>query len=406
MGYKIDAAGNIDWSSWQNLNATALIGGVNYDMGASTYTYEGWLEWPQLPYLYTNREHGIRQGLNSNSLNTTVIPNSVQEQYFSRWFLRHDVDVTGATYPTVPTLVVSLIHQTSTSYGMTTNYGTDATNSSWPQAPQFRAHYTIWDKLWDNSPDTSLMKAFCFPIKVPCEATNNAGGWWKSLQYTLQSGIQTILNGNQNDVANGGTGTLDGSWISYPLGTVMPNGNTCMESNCTTAPLGPATSNPCVENFTCPGEVLCYWSDNSLNAYTVSTYWTDMQDPTNIQVGYRGINYGWVAGVPTWGGLQDKGWGIDVSLQAADPVALAAALSSSLGSITTPATICLSAATDYTIDPDYGFPTLQLCNDDCFPTIRPMALSTRWFRMYTRPSWFIWLGFICPYRTLRNLSSC
>ena len=372
IGYKLDAAGNIDLnSSYQNLNATANLGGVNYPMEPSTYTYEAWLEWSQLPYLYTNMVHGVRQGMNVNSLMTTVIPNSVQEEYFSWWYLRHDVDVTGATYPTVPTLVVSLIHQTSLNYGSTSQQGADLSNASWPQAPTFRAHYTIWDKLWDNSPDTSLMKAFCFPIKVPCEATNSPGSggmWWNSLQYTVQSGIQTILNGNQNDVANGGTGTLDGSWISYPLGAVMPNGNTCMETHCTTAPLGPGSANPCIGNYNCPNEKLCYWSETSVGLFPASNYWTLLPQ--------AGINHGWLAGAPIWGGLQDKGWGIDVSLQAADPATLAAALSSSLGSVTTPATICLSAETDYTIDPDYGFSTEQLCNNDCFPTLDPWWCPT------------------------------
>ena len=33
----------------------------------------------------------------------------------------------------------------------------------------------------------------------------------------------SIYNGNQDDVANGGSGTLDGTWILTPSGSSIPN---------------------------------------------------------------------------------------------------------------------------------------------------------------------------------------
>ena len=87
----------------------------------------------------------------------------------------------------------------------------------------------------------------------------------------------SILNGNQDDVANGGTGTLDGTWITYTNGQTMPNGNVCTDTFCTTAPFGPATPNPCIEaqpswtqcntNNPPPGVSIegsfCYWSTSN-----------------------------------------------------------------------------------------------------------------------------------------------
>ena len=86
----------------------------------------------------------------------------------------------------------------------------------------------------------------------------------------------------------------------------------------------------------------------------MSDLWTGNNGPF-----YGGsVNTAWIAGQPTWGGLQDKGWGINVSLLATDSAILGAALDSSIGTVVTPATQCISAETSATLD--YPYATLQI----------------------------------------------
>ena len=180
---------------------------------------------------------------------------------------------------------------------------------------------------------------------------------------------------------NGGTGTLDGTWIGYRTGEVMPNGNTCnltcVDSTpgvygpnwCTTAPLGPATQNPCVETIGCPGESLCWWSCTDMSVAGTGQQGQDWWIANETPLFGGSVNPAWIAGQPTWGGLEDKGWGINVSLLGTDSAVLSTALNSSIGTVVTPATLCLSAETSATLD--YPYATLQSCNDVCFPSLDP-----------------------------------
>ena len=340
---------------------------------------EEWLAWATIPYLYTNIDPatGLRMPWNYGGqtdayvpaplFSTTEIPMNVQEEYFSIYKYRVGMNSsnpainTGATYPTNPTLVVAFCHQTS--YGFETLSGL----VSGSQTAIWKTNYTMWSELYANNPGPAdNMKAFLFPVKNLCEGIG--GSSWPTLQNTLTTGILSILNGNQDDVANGGTGTLDGTWITYTQGQTMPNGNVCPYDYCTTAPFGPATQNPCVENLNCPNEVLCYWSPSDISSSPGNQgvdLWTGNNGPF-----YGGsVNTAWIAGQPTWGGLQDKGWGINVSLLATDSAILGAALDSSIGTVVTPATQCISAETSATLD--YPYTTLQNCNDNCFPSLDP-----------------------------------
>ena len=338
------------------------------DLTASANFAEDWLFHGSIPYVLTNQLNGTRnipthvyRMLFSGSENE--IPLNVQQQYFSNYTWRDTLDSnnpsinTGATYPSVPTLVVSFMHQSS------------AYNQS---SPVFKQHYTLWSDVRASSPNPDYHKAFLFPVKNICQSAL----YWNSLQQTLTYGIQSILNGNQDDVGNGGSGTLDGTWITYTNGQTMPNGNVCTETYCTTAPFGPATQNPCVEGPWTPcvgpgaldGQLgtFCYWSTTDpFGAFSVFNSLAQWATST--------ANPFWVAGNPTWGGLEDKGWGINVSLLGTDSALLATALNNSVGTVATPATICISAETLWNSPTqiDYPFQTLQLCNNDCFPLLDP-----------------------------------
>ena len=341
---------------------------------------EEWLAWATIPYLYTNIDPatGLRMPWNYGGqtdyayapplIDDTEIPLSVQEDYFSIYKYRVGMNSsnpsvnTGATYPANPTLVVAFCHQTSYSFE------SSGIPSSSQYEPIWKTNYTMWSELYANNPGPAdNMKAFLFPVKKECESVP-FGGAWPTLQNTLTTGILSILNGNQDDVANGGTGTLDGTWITYTQGQTMPNGNICPYDYCTTAPFGPATQNPCVENLNCPNEVLCYWSPSDISTaggQQGSDMWTSNSGPF-----FGGsVNTAWIAGQPTWGGLSDKGWGVNVSLLATDSAVLGAALNSSIGTVATPATQCISAETSATLD--YPYTTLQICNEFCFPSLDP-----------------------------------
>jgi len=359
-------------------NSTNHYVNVNGALVSITWTQnyaEDWLFHGSIPYVLTNQENGTRNiptqmmdMLYNGSENE--IPMNVQQQYFSTYSWRatlqsNDLNVnTGATYPSVPTLVVSFMHQAS-------NYNADG--------PRFKEHYSLWSDVRASSPNPDYHKAFLFPVKNICQKAI----YWETLQQTIQTGIQSILNGNQDDVTNGGTGTLDGTWITYTNGQTMPNGNVCNKPYCTTTPFGPATQNPCVENI----GVNCGISWNSGNEGTFC-YWSDTPVPHNPQ-GYAAVdpfwsitdgtnNPSWIAGQPTWGGLQDKGWGINVSLLGTDSALLANALDSSVGTVATPATICLSAETLWSdlAQIEYPYETLQNCNNNCFPYLDPWWCPT------------------------------
>ena len=177
---------------------------------------EEWLLWGSLPYIATNinPSTGLRDPDTNNPLmynqGTTPqwqdeIPLSVQEQYFSIYKYRVGMDSnnasinTGATYTARPTLVVAFCHQSS--YGIAQVPGVGSNH-----LPKFKAHYTLWDELYQNNPNPERMKAFLFPVKNVCEGEYPphpwaGGGSWDTLQNTITQGILTILNGNQDDVA-------------------------------------------------------------------------------------------------------------------------------------------------------------------------------------------------------------
>jgi len=343
---------------------------------SGTVTLSGWVNWAEdwlthglIPYILTNQVNGVRNASTSlwQMLSTgsdLEIPINVQSQYFSNYDRRPNMAVTGATYPSVPTLVVSFCHQSS-------NYR--YTN------PRYQMEYDLWSKLYDNAPNPDYMKAFLFPVKNECQSAT----WWYTLQQTLTFGVQAILKGNQDDVANGGTGTLDGTWITYPTGSMMPNGSICPPGNfgaqggCTTAPLGPATQTPCVQGPWAPcgangatGQ-FCYWSETlpvDSNGIAIPGTWYTWAASASADLSVNGF---WVGGSPTWGGLEDKGWGINVSLLGTDSALLSTALNDSVGTVATPATICISAETDYTTSTDYPYPDLLACNSVCFPLLDP-----------------------------------
>ncbi len=205
---------------------------------------EDWLIHGIIPYSHTNKDlvTGARnealswsQALNGNNI-YQPIPFAEQQQYFSiyKWrptLTSNDPLVnTGATYPAVETLVVSFMHQSD-------NYGV--------YNVRFKNHYAAWSNMRAAAPNPDHLKAFLFPVKNECTGPS----YYSSLQQTVTNGILSILKGNQDDITNGGTGTLDGTWIAYSNGDPMINGNTCMAQYCTTAPYGPGVLNPCVENI-------------------------------------------------------------------------------------------------------------------------------------------------------------
>jgi hypothetical protein len=291
--------------------------------------------------------------------------------------------VTGATYPSVPTLVVCFMHQ-STSYHS--------------GIPRFQEHYTLWSDLRASSPNPDYHKAFLFPVKNRCQSHI----YWSTLQQTITYGILSILNGNQDDVANGGTGTLDGTWITYSNGQTMPNGNVCTDTYCTTAPFGPATQNPCVEAQ--PSWTHCnswLWIEGSFCYWSTSNPFTSGPAPLDFWETDGGqTNSFWIAGNPTWGGLSDKGWGINVTLLGTDSTLLAAALNDSVGTIATQATICISAETDYTTSTDYPYPDLLACNSECFPLLDPWYCDNMGTPCYQSPLGTFGFGPGNPYPTV------
>ena len=361
---------------------------------------EDWLIHGIIPYSHTNKDlvTGARnealswsQALNGNNI-YQPIPFAEQQQYFSiyKWrptLTSNDPLVnTGATYPAVETLVVSFMHQSD-------NYGV--------YNVRFKNHYAAWSNMRAAAPNPDHLKAFLFPVKNECTGPS----YYSSLQQTVTNGILSILKGNQDDITNGGTGTLDGTWIAYSNGDPMINGNTCMAQYCTTAPYGPGVLNPCVENIYTTWhncniaangpEVLCYWSDSNANGGTPNLFW-------NWNSSNALTNPFWVAGSPTWGALIDKGWGINVTLLGTNSTVLADALNSQVGTVATQATICISAETDYTTSTDYPYPDLLACNSECFPLLDPWLCPGDGTPCYQDPLGTFGFGPAYPYPTVND----
>jgi hypothetical protein len=213
--------------------------------------------------------------------------------------------------------------------------------------------YQYMKQLYDTAP-SGIMNAFLFPVKTDCAGEQYFA--WTSLMNTVTQGIAAILKGNQDNLSIGGTGTLDGTFVSYPTGAIMANGAVCNPSGamgltsfestpflpwCTTAPNGPATANPCVAisyasgltnnspcspyylvdcpdasgNYICtpgttlfPGpEQICYW-DSMSPTYRYDAYASTQSEwqRDGLLCGTNPQNLNWVGGQPTWGGLEIK----------------------------------------------------------------------------------------------------
>jgi hypothetical protein len=409
-----------NWGSYlgQTIQSVMVNGVLEPISSAFNGNGEDWLAWGLYPYLlYPTPDSSTP--LDTPGYTSSVTPAEQQANFF-RWSPRANVDVTGATFPTNPQLVISFCHATS-SYGVGNYITSPPTNVVGPYATGFKSQYNMWSKLYDIAP-SGIMNAFLFPVKTDCAASE--GYAWQGLMDTVTQGIAAILKGNQDNVSIGGTGTLDGTFVSYPTGTVMANGDVCNPSGaigttsiydpttssygtftpwCTTAPNGPATANPCSPisyasgltsncspyylvdcpdasgNYICttgttlfPGpEQICYWDSMSpmWNPTTFATRQVAWQQG-GILCGTNPQNLNWVAGQPTWGALEDKGWGINTDLVGAN-TDFATTLSTSVGVVSVASTICISAETDYNVNPDFSASSLVACNDVCFPSLLP-----------------------------------
>ena len=328
--------------------------------GVST---ESWLAWGAAPYYLDSKYKTPNVGQFAQGLDNWSIPEVELAQYWVDWKKKATVSDfpgygtnTGGTFPTNDVLVVSFCHESS-------EY--DENNTIVPTV-QFKNHYDCWSFIYSQKTSSFTPKGFLASLFTG--AFNQAVGEHK-VMYTAAMGIQSILKGNQDDVGNGGTGTLDGTWITIPNGGAVPNAyGTCNGSmpgavyvnytfyGCSTVPGGMGTTNPCLISQSAP---------------VIGCPATAYYNVTNIPVDW-GVNNFWVAGQPTWGALEDKGWGAFYSeIPTINNAVLATYLNDFIGTIATPATICLSAETLYTANVDYPYQTIQLCDDVCFPLLDP-----------------------------------
>ena len=332
---------------------------------------ESWLAWGAVPYYLDSKYKTPGVGDFDSGINNWGISEAELSQYWVDWKAKPTVKLhpsgganTGGTFPANDVLVVSFCHESS-----------EYDEATLTPTFQYKNHYAAWDVIWSKRNASFTPKGFLATLFTG--AVNQSVGPGK-VMYTAAMGIQCLLNGNQDDVANGGTGTLDGTWISIPAGGAVPNSlsvsnpgycdNTMPDDpaykninfyGCSTVPGGMGTANPCVVSTTPP-----------IIGCPASAYYT----PSISQGGAVDwtVNNFWVAGQPTWGGLGDKGWGAFTNeIPTIDSAVLSTYLNDFIGTIATPATVCISAETLYTANVDYPYQDLSSCNNVCFPLLDP-----------------------------------
>ena len=344
---------------------------------------ESWLYWASMPYVA--RPHGGHSVAGEEwydideGQSMTFPSGQVSEKFLSAWVPRPGLNGTsatntGATYFDTDTLVVSLCHESNSAY----HSGLGGPDETQPTA-QFKSDYKLWDIIWDGRTVNCTPKGFLLPVINQCDFN-----WHSSLfTTTMYGGIASIYNGNQVDTLNGGTGINDGTWITYLSGETMPNGNICQYEYCSTYPDGPATLTPCDPSHqTCigcsdPDEKLCYWYDHPFNCADPNNTNSAGGYPQNswCRQGYLTTSNGnphWVGNQPTWGGLIDKGWEMDVSLTSnVDSQILSTLMVNQIGTIATQATGVTSAQTLYTLNVDYPYSSQTEAVELCFPSLLP-----------------------------------
>ena len=173
---------------------------------------ETWLSWGAVPYF-------LNPGTPFTPSTTWGISSADLQQY---WFTYNEVKPTltssnqttntGMTIPTNDVLVVSFCHENS-------YYGT---SSNGPEPNQsFKVHYSLWDHVWQNKTTNFTPKGYLMPLLS--NILNDGQALGNSVYQVALEGLMSIYNGNQDDVTNGGTGTINGTWILTPLGSFIRN---------------------------------------------------------------------------------------------------------------------------------------------------------------------------------------
>ena len=368
--------------------------GVYQPLKGANNNLESWLNWGYIPYVAkpfgcgafpTGFPQDAIEWYDCTAGQVITWPDGSQsEKLLMTWGTRDTLDQanatnTGATYFSADTLVLALVHEDHPAYAG--DGGVGAVGCEGPTA-DFKSDYAIWDIIWDGRTSTCTPKGFLLPVKNQCET-------YPSLTVgTVQHGIGSILNGNQNDVSNGGTGTLDGTWIMYSQGDTLPDGSVCDQNYCGSYPYGPASINPCdtghthcitTNNGAVPDcndmyQTLCYWAPmpTSCAQNFISLY----ANPWSVEgcLSYTLGNPWWVAGQPTWGGLEDKGWGLDVTLISnSNGQIMTDIMISQVGTVVTAPTGVTSAQTLYTLNGpnDYPYSSETEAISFCFPYLDP-----------------------------------
>jgi len=413
------------WTGLQTIGGTYINGTDTSSTQQITFSSnqaESWLGWGVAPYYLDSRFKSPTAGQFPMMTNWSM-PVSELALYWVDWRSKPTVkslpsngNNTGATIPTNDVLVVSFCHETS-------DYDT---SGSVKPGTTFKNHYQAWDFIYSQKNSSFTPKGFLASL-----FTSHSGGAWNqnirqsAVMYTAVMGVQSILNGNQNDVANGGTGTQDGTWITIPPGGSVPNmygvcSNTMPQNTflgtsqgpntnfgspwmnyavngCSTVPGGMGTTNPCIVSETIP--IIGCPSSGYYEVWVSPAGWS----PGPI-VDWE-VNNFWIAGQPTWGGLEDKGWGTlsnEVpNITASD---LATYLNDFVGIVSTPATVCISAETLWngSTQVDYPYQTIQICNDVCFPYLDPWRCENNGTPCYQSPLGTFTFGSGGIYTTSQN----
>ena len=364
---------------------------------------ETWLSWGAVPYF-------INPGTPFTPSSTWGISGVDLQEY---WFKYDEIKPTltssnqsfntGMTIPTNDVLVVSFCHENS--YYGTSGQGPEPNQS-------FKVHYSLWDHVWQNRTTNFTPKGYLMPLLT--NSSNDIQTLGNSVYQVALEGLMSIYNGNQDDVTNGGTGTIDGTWILTPSGSSIPNSfGTCdipsitpggspnptgagtytnPLAGCLTVPGGLGTTNPCIFE---PGNSSNGWADRVLCPGSVNNVYMYPKLTTS--------NPYWLGGQPQWGGLEDKGWGAKVdSMVSISQTTLSNTLNTFIGTVATPATVCISAETLYTANIDYPYQDLLSCNNVCFPLLDPWYCDGLGTPCYQDPLGTFTFGFAGTYATSQD----
>jgi len=272
--------GDANWVSSQDLGGTIEFtkeGGTNE---STTFGFEHWLSWGSIPYTATNLKPDGTKDLQLPTVPIQSCPGLIYcsnpgypgnvawnipgaDQYFSKYTVRPDMQLTGLTYPTNDQLVITISEA---------NQGYDTLNGIHNGVPSdlYIEHYELWKVVQGvNKPADRNYKAWAIPATFhepwyPLNQGFTGGNLQKTHNHQMRFMLNVIDDGNQDDMTivdstTGlplGTGTLDGTWITIPNGSLTLDGTTtCNEVDnngnpvgCSTMPVGPGSANPCSYN--------------------------------------------------------------------------------------------------------------------------------------------------------------